>query len=248
LDFQTTTSAKKTQTVCTVSDLHLFCRRSHADKHLDALHAAAGESDRFVLNGDIFDFRWSVYPTIPETVKRAIEWLDEFTARHSHCQFHYVLGNHDSVRPFIDALDAFAAARPNLAWDPYYVRLGTSVFLHGDVAHRRMSAHDLARQRSQCALHRRRGEVWNRVWDAAFDAGVQKAVVRMASPTRRVVERVHHYLDAVGHGPATGTRRVYFGHTHTPIQGYVHRGVAYYNGGSPLRGLRFDVLKARIDV
>lgn len=240
-------SSPSHQSVSTVSDLHLFCRRSQADAHLEAIDAAARRSNRFVLNGDIFDFRWSVYRTIPETVRQAIAWLDRFTDTHSHCDIHYVLGNHDNVALFVDALRIFAATRPNLTWHPYYVRLGHAVFLHGDVARRPMTAADLARSRQRCQRHKRRGEVWNRVWDAAFDAGVHRVIARAASPTHRVVEHVHHYLNDVGQGPASGTRRVYFGHTHLPVQGYMHRGVAYYNGGSPLRGLRFEVLEARVE-
>jgi len=88
----------------------------------------------------------------------------------------------------------------------------------------------------------------NRVWDAAFGVGVHKALGHIASPTKTVVQRVHYYLDTIGHGPDSGTRKVFFGHTHVPVEGYAHRGVRYYNGGAPMPGLQFRVLTTRIDI
>ncbi len=215
---------------------------------MPAIFRAAAEANHFVLNGDIFDFRWSRYVNVPETVRHAIEWVDKLVASNPACKFHYVLGNHDSVHEFIEALGQYSAERPNFAWHPYYVKLGSAVFLHGEVAHRRMTAADLTRLRTRCLYDKRRGEVLNRVWDAAFGAGVHKAICHAVSPTRVVVERVHHYLDSVGEGHGSGTREVYFGHTHVPVRGYEHRGIRYHNGGAPMRGLQFDVLQARIAI
>ena len=42
-----------------VSDLHLLTRRTAAGSHRSRLTTAAAAADYFVLNGDIFDFRWS---------------------------------------------------------------------------------------------------------------------------------------------------------------------------------------------
>jgi len=107
-------SDSRTQEVATTSDLHLFCRRSQGEAHIDTIFDAARNADSFVLNGDIFDFRWSVFPTRSETIDRALAWLDELTTVNPDCQFHYVLGNHDTVHEFVDALDAFAKDTSNL--------------------------------------------------------------------------------------------------------------------------------------
>ncbi|HTN77248.1 MAG TPA: metallophosphoesterase, partial [Pirellulaceae bacterium] len=84
-----------------VSDLHLFSRRSQAQRYRDQLHATARDAKVFVLGGDIFDFRWSMLKSVEVTVDAAIIWLEELIAPHPDCQFHFVLGNHDCNRRFV---------------------------------------------------------------------------------------------------------------------------------------------------
>src|SRR5688500_8462178 len=117
-----------------VSDLHMFSRRSQAALHQATIHAAADRAQTFVLGGDVFDFRWSTLGSVDETVERAIHWLDDLVASHRQCDFHFVLGNHDFNRRFLTALDTYSIAAPNLSVHHYYLRLGKSMFLHGDVA------------------------------------------------------------------------------------------------------------------
>lgn len=232
--------------VYTASDLHLFCRRSEAHRHMDSLNDAAAAADVFVLNGDIVDFRWSEFGTHARTVQEGIRWLHRFVTRCPQCEFHYVLGNHDSVLPYMIALNDFARRSKNLWLHPYYVKVGSALFLHGDMAHRRMRPRDLARARRRCMNHERRGELLNRVWDKAFDMGIHRTIQDFASPTEIVVKNIRFYLDAAGQGPKSGTRSVYFGHTHVAVAGYEHRGLRYYNGGAPLRGLEFRLLRADV--
>ena len=130
-----------------VSDLHLFSSRSDGHRHRDSILAAAAESDVFVLGGDIFDFSWTTLPTLEETVERAVAWLTELAAHAPNCRFYYVLGNHDYHQPFIERLREVERTVANFAWQPFFLRLGNSMFLHGDVANRPMTARTLKRSR-----------------------------------------------------------------------------------------------------
>ena len=89
-----------------------------------------------------------------KAMARAVQWLRELTAACPRCQFHVVLGNHDYHQAFIDRLMMLEREVPNLSWHRYYVRLGSSVFLHGDVANRRMDARMLAEAREEWLDHR----------------------------------------------------------------------------------------------
>src|SRR5437899_488420 len=80
-----------------VSDLHLCSRRSRAELHMPAIHAAAGRANSFILGGDIFDFRWSTLPSADETVRHALRWLDDLVASHPLCDFQFIQGNHDAL-------------------------------------------------------------------------------------------------------------------------------------------------------
>jgi UDP-2,3-diacylglucosamine pyrophosphatase LpxH len=231
-----------------VSDLHLFSRRSLAHHHTDQLYAAAREAESFVLGGDIFDFRWSTLRTCEATIDASIHWLEELVAEHAHCQFHFVLGNHDCNRKFVARLDKLAAQTPNLAWYDDYVRLGHSLFLHGDVADGNPTVATLAARRQKKWHHdeRRKTAVHNFFYDFAVHTNLHKMVGQIANPQSRVAARLIHYLDEVGHGPKNGLRHIYFGHTHVAMSNFQFGGLTFHNGGAPIKGLEFRIIKADV--
>lgn len=232
--------------VSTVSDLHLFCRRSEAESHMHAIEDAASKADVFVLNGDTFDFRWSTIGDTAETTRAGIRWLETLTNQAPDCYFHFILGNHDHVQVFIDELHELAERTPNLAWDPYYVKVGDMLFLHGDVANKKMKGEDLKRYREQWLYEESRGELVNSIYDVAFKAGIHRALSRFAFPTSVVVDRLQHYLDDIGEGVGSATDRVYFGHTHSAVDDYLHRGQRFFNSGAPMPGLDFSILNTKV--
>ena len=236
------------QKVCTISDLHLFCKRSQAGRYMEDIHRAAAGADVFVLNGDIFDFRWATFDTDEETVGEALRWLRDFLSKFPKCQFHYVLGNHDCLKIFTDALDEFAADIPNLDCHPHYLRLGNTLFLHGDAAVSDDGAEGFLRYRARWFHDEKKGAMANRFHDMAFRLGIHKAVYRTAFPTQRVVARLQRYLEDIKAEVGEGVEEVYFGHTHLAISGYEHRGIRFHNCGVPYSGLTFRILKTEVAI
>jgi UDP-2,3-diacylglucosamine hydrolase len=227
-----------------VSDLHLFANRSTAHRYLTQIAITASQAEVFVLGGDIFDFRWSSLPTT-RAVGRAAEWLDGLLATSPGCQFHLVLGNHDYHQMFIDRLVRLERQAHNLAWHRYYLRLGNSVFLHGDVADRKMNAESLAEAREEWLDGRRRGPFLSRLYDVVVLSRLHKPVPHLVYARRIVVRRIYQYLESIGEGPADGVRNVYFGHTHRRMSNYHYRGLVFHNGGAPIKGVKFRILEAR---
>jgi UDP-2,3-diacylglucosamine hydrolase len=234
--------------VCTFSDLHLYCRRSHAQLYMNDVCDAAREADIFVLNGDIIDIRWTTLPSEQETVADALDWLDDVTSCNPMCQFHYVIGNHDNVQIFLDALEPFAEAHPNLTYHPQMLRLGDAVFLHGDIAHREMSVDDFAKYRDYWLNDSKRGEVVNFFYDVASLCRIPPYLHRVTFPTEVVVKRIATYLNSIGLGAESGVRRVFFGHTHVPVEGYEYAGLLFYNGGAAMPGVHFNILRQEIEL
>ena len=234
--------------VSCVSDLHLFCRRSNAQDYFEQIDQSIQQSDIFIFNGDTFDFRWSIYNSVEETVEAAIDWLRAIVSKHPHCQFYFILGNHDTVVQFVDALKQLESELDNLEMQEYFVRLGTSLFLHGDVANRKMTAQDLENYRTSWQHEEQRGETRNRMYDWAFKMGVHKAVAKTAFPTIRTLNRIQHYLNDIDHGEGSDITHVYFGHTHIVIDNVEHNGQVFYNGGAPMSGLNFNVLQTTVHV
>ena len=227
-----------------VSDLHLFANRSNAHRYLEEIALAASRAEAFVLGGDIFDFRWSSIPIL-RAVDRAAQWLRELACSCPKCHFHLVLGNHDYHRALIDRLVELEKQVPNLSWHRYYVRLGSSVFLHGDVVGRRMDARRLAEARDQWLDKRRRGPFLSRLYDVVVLTRLHKPVAHLVYSKRIVVRRILKYLESIGQGPRDGVRNVYFGHTHRRMSNYRYRGLAFHNGGAPIKGVKFRILEAK---
>ncbi len=229
-----------------VSDLHMFCKRSQWEQHVLKIYDAAEKADLFVFNGDSVDFKWTSLASIPETIEQAITFFDDICKRYPNCQFHVNLGNHDFIAGFIHALEDLAKHTSNFSWHPYYLRVGSTLFLHGDVANRKMSHRQLQRYRASWCHHKKQGAFKNKLWDAAFRAGAHLAISRLAFPPKRTIKRVSSYLYDIGHTRDHGVRSVYFGHTHVPVDGRYYEGVTYHNGGAPMPGINFALLRADI--
>ena len=227
-----------------VSDLHLFANRSNAHRYLEEIAQAASHAEAFVLGGDTFDFRWSRIPIL-KAVDRAIQWLLELTAFCPRCHFHFVLGNHDYHQALIDRLVQLERQVDNLSWHRYYVRLGNSVFLHGDVANKEMDAWMLAEFREKWLDARRRGPFASLLYDVVVLTRLHKPMPHVVFSKRIVVRRVLKYLESIGEGPSNGVRDVYFGHTHKKLSNYHYRGLAFHNGGAPIKGVKFRILEAK---
>jgi UDP-2,3-diacylglucosamine pyrophosphatase LpxH len=227
-----------------VSDLHLFANRSDAHRYLEAITRAALHAEAFVLGGDIFDFRWSSIPIL-RAVERAAEWLRELASACPRCEFHLVLGNHDYHQALIDRLAVLEREVSNLSWHRYYVRLGSSVFLHGDVADKTMDARMLAEARDQWLDRRRRGPFMSALYDVVVMTQLHRPVPHLVYAKRIVVRRILKYLESIGQGPHDGVRNVYFGHTHRRLSNYRYRGLAFHNGGAPIKGMKFHIIEAR---
>jgi UDP-2,3-diacylglucosamine hydrolase len=225
-----------------VSDLHMFAKRSEAERHEQAIQEAAARADLFVLGGDIFDFRWSTVGGHEETIDQGMTWLIEMVERNRNCQFHYVLGNHDHCELLIRRLDQLAASNDRFAWHPYYMRIEDKLFLHGDVADREMDQEDLTRRRARWPHHKQHGPLAGYTYDAAIFMRLHKVIMKVAHSPDRVASRISAYLNSIGHGPASGLQHVYFGHTHHAMSNYHYGGLTFHNCGAPLKGLEFQLV------
>ncbi len=220
----------------TTSDLHLLTNRTSADRLMPRLHRAGDEGDLLVLNGDIFDFQWSVYPNLGESLDYVETWIEQLLRRHQDCRFVFIMGNHDSLPAYGDLLDDLSDRYDNLAWEPYYLQLGASVFLHGDVGSSAGCSRRLAAYRQR--WHGRRRQPWmHKAYLACTHMGIPRMICE-CRPTRRHMPEIAAYLEAEL-GPAFGELRdVYFGHTHKPLTNYRWNGLRFHNTGAAIHRVR----------
>ncbi|MCB0343744.1 MAG: metallophosphoesterase [Bdellovibrionales bacterium] len=230
-----------------ISDLHLFSRRSFAEKQLGMIRDKVSQSQLFVFNGDIFDFRWTTLGTVEETVEQAAAWLDDLVSSFPHTQFHFVLGNHDSGRLFLSKLELLADKHEHLIWHPFYARLGDSLFLHGDASHGRNMTHDrLLKYRARFDEEQGRGKLMSHVYQSACTLGLHKSTY-LLNPKRVVCKRIIEYFFNVDPDILKDVAHIYFGHTHTPFSDYKFNNISFHNTGSMIRGLTFDAKKILVN-
>ena len=197
-----------------VSDLHLYTLRSEGHAYVDEIGELAADADAFVLGGDIFDFRWTTLDSVAATIDTAVSWIDELARSAPACRFYFLLGNHDHHAGFIAGLDDVQAARENLSWDPYYFRLGNSLFLHGDAADYTARLLSLERIRSRTLEETKKGRTAHLLYELGDPQRLATGRCRCWSiPSATTARRLMSYIDEIGHGVDTGLEHVYFGHT-----------------------------------
>ncbi len=234
------------QRACFVSDLHLFANRSRANGYLHTIQQAADTADVCILGGDIFDFRWSTLPSTEATVEAAVAWLHDLCQFAPQTNIQFLLGNHDYHAALIERLPALAEDVHNFEWHRFYIRMGDTVFLHGDVADRKMTTEQLEQRRERGSRHGQKSQYHSRAYDLVVKSRVHLLVPRAVYPRRIVARRIVSYLDHIGHGRDKGVRQVCFGHTHRPLQEYQYAGLLFHNGGAPIGTDHFRILDVEI--
>ena len=230
-----------------VSDLHMFSRRSIYHEHEEAIITRAQEARVFVLGGDIVDFSWTTLPTVAATIDASIDWLAKLVASNRNCQFHYLLGNHDCHADFVDQLGELTEENENLHWEPYFLRLGSAVMLHGDAVHLKDRTNvALAMARSQ-KLHNKQPAYRHGIYQLAIRSKLHAVVGKLANPRRMIAGRIWDYLANEQVDLDHAVRNIYFGHTHVPMNDYAFRGVNFHNGGATIAGLKFNMLPMQLD-
>lgn len=228
-----------------ISDLHLFCRRSVANQYVSEFKLAASKSHTFVFGGDIFDFKWSRVGNLEESVDAAQRWVEEFIHPNPDCEFHYVLGNHDCCGPFVERLYELETRATNFSVHPYTLRIGSTIFLHGDVCDKLTTQETIVKNRASWATETPRGNIANAFYDVAIAFGLHKILANGMNPPAKTIEKLLFYLDQIGQGADTGISDVYFGHTHAQLLDYEFKGIRFHNGGAPIKGLKFKMLELR---
>ena len=224
-----------------ISDLHLFARRSSAERLLDGMRNAAERADFLVLNGDIFDFRWSTLGSHERTLSAAVGWLRELAEDHSRCRIFFIMGNHDGLTCFARRLEPLAEELANFDWHPTHLRVGQSLFFHGDLPLDRRPAWF---ERTFTPAERARGKTLNLAYECFVATRMHRPLTAMHTP-RRSARRIVRSLAHPGGELADGVTDVYFGHTHRAFSDYQYGGMSFHNTGAAVRGLRSTLLKVR---
>ncbi|HSH09771.1 MAG TPA: metallophosphoesterase [Oceanipulchritudo sp.] len=226
----------------TISDLHLFSHHSRPERYFDRIDQAAQQAEVFILNGDIFDFKCSHHGVFSSSVVAAVHFIEALLDKHPDCRFHIILGNHDAVPPYMEALEDLATTHPNLEWHEFACVVDNRVFLHGDAIHAGSSNEAIRRFRSK--LRRpANGHVLQRMAHSAVHRSHVPWIAFKVFPKRILASRLLAYLRHENWLNGGGIEHVYFGHTHLAFEDFRYRGYTFHNCGSATHGARLRVVR-----
>lgn len=223
-----------------VSDLHLYARRSDGAEKMHALMPRLASASLLVLNGDIFDFRWSTLPSPEATVQGANHWLRNLLNDLPDTEIHYLIGNHDCLPAHQVMLTTLANDIPRFRWHEHSLQVGNRLFIHGDCTHYPMNMDALRSYRATWSRHGQRGRVAAKAYQVVDRLGFTRFAHRFQFPLEKTLQRLTHHLDDACNGWRERTRQCYFGHTHEPFQDVEHAGLMFHNTGSGIRGMPFN--------
>ena len=224
-----------------VSDLHLLTNRTTINFHIHGMERAAAQSDLFILNGDIFDFKWSLHGDVALSLDVAREWIETLVRPFPHCRFVFMIGNHDSLTPYMELLDHLAGRHANIGWDKYWLQVEDKVFLHGDAADAFMTPAALDLHRMRWDRLRQMPRIWHSIYGAATRYSPHWIVPQLKSK-RLCANRLIHYLRAALGAGFYDIQDIYFGHLHSPFTDFTCKGIRFHNTGAAIHGLRLRML------
>lgn len=222
-----------------LSDLHLFSRRSIGQQHWDQNKEAIGAAKSIVLSGDMFDFRWSQLGSLDDSLDAAAAWLEQAIALNSSASWVYLLGNHDCHPRMQTLLTSISDRHPNFNWSPTFWRIGSNVFLHGDVLDGIRHAGGLERYRERFHDEKVKGQLSNLLYSAIVQTGLHRLVPRVRHTRQQTCRTLLEYLKGCETALLPEVQNIYFGHTHVPMLGYRYDRFRLHNAGSGIRNSTF---------
>lgn len=226
----------------TLSDLHLYSHHSRPRRYAELLVQAASSAKVLVLNGDIFDFKWSHHGVFARTVHYAERFLGDLAEACPQCRIEVVLGNHDANPLYMEALERLARAHERFNWHEFACILEDRVFLHGDVIHAGCTNEALRQFRNKLQ-HPANGNRIHRLAHGALHLSHVPWVAFRLLPKRILAVRLLTYLKNEGWLEQAEIRHIYFGHTHNDFDNFRFNGYLFHNAGSATHGARFRIVR-----
>lgn len=222
-----------------LSDLHLFSRRSVGQLRWNQNRTLISAASTIVLGGDMFDFRWSQLGSLDATLAAADRWLENAIALNPDASWVYLLGNHDCHPRLQTILSSFGEKHANFVWSPTVWRIGSNVFLHGDVLDGIRHASGLDSYRAGFHDESPRGPVGNLLYSAIIQTRLHGVVPRLRHTPRQTCRTLLEYLGRSDVDMLSNVRNIFFGHMHVPMSSYRFDGFDFHNAGSGIRFLKF---------
>lgn len=241
-EFQPATPTAQLQNGVFLSDLHLFSPRSTADSSIvGQLNQVRRPDQAIVLGGDIFDFRWSDLGGLQASLREAKRWLQELLELSGDSQVVFLLGNHDCHPDFQTVLNELAEENSRFSWQEHVFRIADCLFLHGDILDAGRSLKELDSYRQKFHHSGSQPKSAQRAYDVAVAMRVHKIVPKLRHRPQATCEKLSEIVNQFDRQSVEGVQRIFFGHTHVPIQGLKQKQFRFFNPGAALKHMQYQM-------
>ena len=231
---------KAQQKVLVVGDLHLFASRSRGMEHWHQLptQITQRKPDRCVFMGDIFDFPWARKLGKDLAIEKAASMVKLLITEFPQTRFHYLYGNHDQHPVFEDKLEKHGEELGNLTCHSVNLRIGNTVFMHGDAAdHREMNTEALVRRRRERTESKLHGGLHEFLYGIAVRMRIDEAVTAPPFFANFIHRRLIGFTEREG---IEDIEHIVYGHTHRKIHQHRYAGITFTNAGAPSGYRRYE--------
>jgi len=228
-----------------VSDLHIFTEWTSVESYMHKISHAAASANFFVLNGDIFDFKWSTLKTSNETASQAINWLLQICKNAPNCKFYYVLGNHDAHIKMPPLLRKLTHNLNNFNWSPTHFFLGSHLFLHGDLLLTLKKTSPFNRPNEKYLKAEPKHRMLSKGYNIAIGMGAHKLVTNMIK-THKCAAYSYKVLNKYPLPDMKFVSDVFIGHTHVAFSNYKYKNLVFHNTGSAVADLHCNIINLNI--
>ncbi|MCP3929668.1 MAG: hypothetical protein GY705_11265 [Bacteroidetes bacterium] len=225
-----------------ISDLHIFSKRSYAEDILNSMHEQIKNADFLVLNGDIFDFAWTILDSIDQTIHEAVNWLSNLTIQYPDCCIYYILGNHDSLEPFAKLLKNMTRQIKNITICDTHLVLGKHLFIHGDLP---LALKNPWVRKLQKTIPKKT-YFFHLCYEYAVKCNFHKLVYSYFSP-KYCANRLCKILQKYPKDFLGTIEHIYFGHTHLPFHEYFHKNYFFHNTGASINGVSNNLIEVKYE-
>lgn len=229
--------SQNNQKKCLVlSDLHLLTLRTKGHKYFDKIINRASECELVILNGDIFDFKWSLAGSIEDSIDIAIKWLQDLCNKLSNKEVLYILGNHDRIEPFKERLDDLKKERKLFNWHSSFMLINKSLFIHGDIP-----IYSKGVNLSNESIDNVSVGNWPKAkfLSIPYEFMIRVGFIYLYRILKSKDKSVKHIYSAIKNSISEEICDVYSGHSHIPYEGYIYKKICFHNTGAAIKGFKF---------
>jgi UDP-2,3-diacylglucosamine pyrophosphatase LpxH len=211
-----------------ISDLHLLSERSIFTLNLQPLYNIISNKNILVLNGDIFDLKWSIIKK-----EKVSEYINAFFKKCSELadEVYFIYGNHESYTEQKILIENAVKNLDNVKTYEHYFIFNEHFFTHSDLEIGKKPARSFKPK-----MHYKNKTI-SKIYGFIIFLRIGNLVAKFFT-ANYCAPKLHSHNKSIIE--QNNIKNVYFGHTHLPFNNYIYNEITFSNTGSAVKYMGFN--------